>query len=111
MLGSSSRSTPLPFSQIATLMGVRLAEPSEWTNNEDGIELTFSRVYGCVLLVCLCPGLLVLIQVIFPFINQMVEELGVTDNPDKIGFYSGLVESCFALVQSFTVYHWATLSE
>jgi hypothetical protein len=31
--------------------------------------------------------------VIFPFINQMVEELGVTDNPDRVGFYSGLVVS------------------
>ena len=29
--------------------------------------------------------------VIFPFINQMISELGVTDNPDKVGFYSGLV--------------------
>jgi hypothetical protein len=31
--------------------------------------------------------------VIFPFINQMVEELGITDNPDRVGFYSGLIVS------------------
>ncbi|ORY27177.1 major facilitator superfamily domain-containing protein [Naematelia encephala] len=49
--------------------------------------------------------------VIFPFINQMIEELGVTDNEDKVGFYSGLVESVFAFVQFFTVYHWAKLSD
>ncbi|WVQ87383.1 hypothetical protein IAS59_001107 [Cryptococcus gattii] len=49
--------------------------------------------------------------VIFPFINQMVEELQVTDNPDRVGFYSGLVESVFAFVQFFTVYHWAQLSD
>ncbi|WRT67192.1 uncharacterized protein IL334_004158 [Kwoniella shivajii] len=76
---SSSRlksQTPLPFSQIAVLMGVRLAEP-----------------------------------IIFPFVNQMVEELGVTDNPDRVGFYSGLVESVFAFVQFFTVYHWAKMSD
>ncbi|WVW83031.1 hypothetical protein I302_105048 [Kwoniella bestiolae CBS 10118] len=72
----SNGQTPLPFAQIAVLMGVRLAEP-----------------------------------MIFPFINQMVEELGVTDNPDRIGFYSGLVESVFAFVQFFTVYHWAKLSD
>ncbi len=30
---------------------------------------------------------------IFPFINQMIEELGITDNPDRVGFYSGLVVS------------------
>ncbi|WVQ98785.1 hypothetical protein IAU59_005916 [Kwoniella sp. CBS 9459] len=72
--------TALPFAQIATLMGVRLAEPIAYT-------------------------------VIFPFVNQMVEELGVTDNPDRVGFYSGLVESVFAFVQFFTVYHWAKLSD
>ncbi|WWD15992.1 hypothetical protein CI109_100416 [Kwoniella shandongensis] len=49
--------------------------------------------------------------IIFPFINQMVEELGVTNNPDRIGFYSGLVESVFAFVQFFTVYHWAKMSD
>lgn len=49
--------------------------------------------------------------VIFPFINQFIEELKITDNPDKVGFYSGLVESVFAFVQFFTVYHWAKLSE
>lgn len=50
-------------------------------------------------------------SVIFPFINQFIEELKITDNPDKVGFYSGLVESVFAFVQFFTVYHWAKLSE
>ncbi|ODO10776.1 hypothetical protein I350_01374 [Cryptococcus amylolentus CBS 6273] len=50
-------------------------------------------------------------NVIFPFVNQMVEELGVTDNPDRVGFYSGLVESVFAFVQFFTVYHWAKMSD
>ncbi|KAK8869738.1 hypothetical protein IAR55_000306 [Kwoniella newhampshirensis] len=78
MFGKNTKSgqTPLPFAQVAVLMGVRLAEP-----------------------------------IIFPFINQMVEELKVTDNPDRIGFYSGLVESVFAFVQFFTVYHWATMSD
>jgi hypothetical protein len=57
----------------------------------------------------------------------MISEMGVTDNPDRVGFYSGLVvrpahiarlvtelmnqESAFSLVQFFTVYHWAKLSE
>ncbi|KAL7424049.1 hypothetical protein Q5752_001634 [Cryptotrichosporon argae] len=72
--------TPLPTSQIAVLMGIRLAEPIAYT-------------------------------VIFPFINQMVEELGVTDNPDRIGYYSGIIESVFALVQFLTVFHWARLSD
>lgn len=55
----------------------------------------------------------------------MVEELGITDNPDRVGFYSGLIvsvppgrkraltvqEAVFSFVQFFTVYHWAKLSE
>ncbi|KAK4685574.1 hypothetical protein P7C73_g4573, partial [Tremellales sp. Uapishka_1] len=72
--------TPLPLTQIAIIMAIRLAEPVHYT-------------------------------VIFPFINQMVEELKVTDNPDRIGFYSGLVESIFSLVQFLTVYHWAKVSD
>ncbi|BEI81134.1 hypothetical protein CcaverHIS002_0202940 [Cutaneotrichosporon cavernicola] len=49
--------------------------------------------------------------VIFPFINEMVEHMGVTHDPNRVGFYSGLVESAFAFVQFFTVYHWAKLSD
>lgn len=29
-------------------------------------------------------------------------EIGVTDDPENVGFYSGLVESIFAVVQLFT---------
>ena len=28
---------------------------------------------------------------IFPYINEYIRYLGVTDNPKRIGFYSGLV--------------------
>ncbi|TRM57401.1 major facilitator superfamily domain-containing protein [Schizophyllum amplum] len=48
--------------------------------------------------------------VIFPFINQMMEE--VTQLPkSKVGYYAGLVESVFAMIQFFTVYHWGALSD
>ena len=33
----------------------------------------------------------------------MMERLKVTDDPAKIGFYSGLVDSIFAFAQLFTV--------
>ncbi|KAG8943142.1 hypothetical protein FRC03_002645 [Tulasnella sp. 419] len=48
---------------------------------------------------------------IFPYINQMVEELHVTDKPSEIGFYSGLVDSLFAIAQLFTIYQWGRLSD
>lgn len=37
--------------------------------------------------------LVVSYTVIFPFINQMISEMGVTDNPERVGYYSGLVVS------------------
>ncbi|QRV76687.1 major facilitator superfamily transporter [Ceratobasidium sp. AG-Ba] len=36
-------------------------------------------------------------ELIYPFINAMVVEIGVTDDPERVGFYSGLVESVFSL--------------
>lgn len=47
---------------------------------------------------------------LFPYINQQVGELGIAENEDRVGYYSGVVEAVFAGVQFFTVYHWAKLS-
>ncbi|KDQ14707.1 hypothetical protein BOTBODRAFT_32469 [Botryobasidium botryosum FD-172 SS1] len=48
---------------------------------------------------------------IFPYINQMMEDLHVTDDPSQIGFYSGLVDSVFAVAQLATAYRWGKLSD
>ncbi|KAJ1311351.1 hypothetical protein OPQ81_009844 [Rhizoctonia solani] len=37
-------------------------------------------------------------EVVYPFVNAMVVEIGVTDDPERVGFYSGLVESIFSLM-------------
>ncbi|KAL5632163.1 hypothetical protein ACGC1H_000243 [Rhizoctonia solani] len=50
-------------------------------------------------------------SVIFPFINQMIEEVGVTNDPKAIGYYSGFVEGVFALAQFCTVCFWGSLSD
>ena len=47
---------------------------------------------------------------IFPYVNQMVWDLGVTDNRKKVGFYSGIIDSAFAFAQMFTVYSYGSLS-
>lgn len=96
----SPYATPLPYAQVAVLMGVRLAEPSE-SREARSTEL---RRASCLLLASAPRPLgafgayapanthrTVAYTIIFPFINQMIDELGVTDNPDRIGFYSGLV--------------------
>ncbi|KAG8981009.1 hypothetical protein FRC05_003909 [Tulasnella sp. 425] len=47
---------------------------------------------------------------IFPYINAMVEELGIAE-PKRVGFYSGIIESLFALVQMCTIVYWSGLSD
>ncbi|KAH7337116.1 major facilitator superfamily domain-containing protein [Rhizoctonia solani] len=49
--------------------------------------------------------------VIFPFVNQMIEELGITSDPKKLGYYSGFIEGMFSFAQFFTVYFWGLLSD
>ncbi|KAG8902164.1 hypothetical protein FRB99_004801 [Tulasnella sp. 403] len=46
-------------------------------------------------------------NLIFPFINEMIESVGIA-NP---GYSSGLVEGTFALAQLCTVFYWGSLSD
>lgn len=49
--------------------------------------------------------------VIFPFVSQMLHE-NLPDVPiDQLGYYAGLVESTFALVQFMTIFFWGRLSD
>ncbi|WRT63301.1 uncharacterized protein IL334_000206 [Kwoniella shivajii] len=47
----------------------------------------------------------------FPFINQMILELGIVDDPKKTGFYAGLIESVFAVAELLTVFQWGKASD
>lgn len=47
---------------------------------------------------------------IFPYINQMIEDLGLAE-PANVGYYSGLVDSTFSFAQFLTVYFWSSLSD
>ena len=48
---------------------------------------------GLLLLVQLCEP--IVYTSIFPFINQQLLELGVMEDAEKLGYYSGLIESTF----------------
>ncbi|KAJ7197172.1 major facilitator superfamily domain-containing protein [Mycena pura] len=48
---------------------------------------------------------------IFPYINEFLLLLHVTDDVSKVGFYSGVVESIYGVTQSLTCYSWARLSD
>ncbi|KAF9061692.1 MFS general substrate transporter [Rhodocollybia butyracea] len=47
---------------------------------------------------------------IFPYVNEFITFLKLVDNPSQIGFYSGLVESTFAIAQFLAIYQWSKLS-
>jgi hypothetical protein len=40
----------------------------------------------------------------------MLFHLRVAEDPSKIGFYSGLVESSYAITQLLAIYNWSKLS-
>ncbi|EIW85420.1 MFS general substrate transporter [Coniophora puteana RWD-64-598 SS2] len=48
---------------------------------------------------------------LFPYVNEFMSDLHVTDDPSRIGFYSGLVESAFAISQLCSIYQWARISD
>lgn len=48
---------------------------------------------------------------LFPYVNEFMNDLHLTDDPSKIGFYSGLVESLFAISQLCSIYQWANISD
>ncbi|WAR61768.1 hypothetical protein PtB15_12B458 [Puccinia triticina] len=50
-------------------------------------------------------------SLIHPFINQMLEDLHVTPDRTKIGYYAGIITSLFAFSQLCTNFWWATLSD
>ncbi|KAH7098878.1 MFS general substrate transporter [Auriculariales sp. MPI-PUGE-AT-0066] len=47
------------------------------------------------------PGMAFLM--ILPFVNQMLLDNGVVQDPEEAGYYSGFVESVFAIVQLFMI--------
>ncbi|KAH7102909.1 MFS general substrate transporter [Auriculariales sp. MPI-PUGE-AT-0066] len=49
--------------------------------------------------------------IIFPFIPQLIMELGVTDDPAKTGYFVGWIESLFFITQAMCVLHWGRLGD
>jgi hypothetical protein len=40
----------------------------------------------------------------------MMAHLHLTNDPSRVGFYSGLAESVFSICSLFSIYQWARLS-
>ncbi|KAK4055493.1 hypothetical protein OIV83_000039 [Microbotryomycetes sp. JL201] len=50
-------------------------------------------------------------MLIYPFIADQLMWIGVTDKPQKLGFYAGLVEGLFAFSTFTTILTWGRLSD
>mmetsp|Transcript_85577 Transcript_85577/g.128226 ORF Transcript_85577/g.128226 Transcript_85577/m.128226 type:complete len:82 (+) Transcript_85577:30-275(+) len=48
---------------------------------------------------------------LYPFVYFMVEGFNVTDDPDQIGIYVGILSSSFAASQFLTSFIWGSLSD
>jgi len=49
---------------------------------------------------------------IFPYINKLIGELGITGGDDAaVGYYAGIIESLFFVTQALTVLKWSRLSD
>lgn len=78
---SDKKPTPLPKFQLFNLLLLQLAEP-------------------------------ITSQCIYPFLNQLVGELPITGgDPRKIGYYAGMIQSCFFATEAIFVLHWSMLSD
>jgi len=49
-------------------------------------------------------------EIVFPFVNQMILEIGVVNDPEQVGFYSGIIESIFSLMSFLTSVSFQRLS-
>ncbi|EJC98142.1 MFS general substrate transporter [Fomitiporia mediterranea MF3/22] len=60
----------------------------------------WSVVISLYILTCMAP---LAFELIFPFVNQMILENGITTDPERVGFYSGFIESIFALTSFISI--------
>ncbi|KAI9611350.1 hypothetical protein KEM48_004500 [Puccinia striiformis f. sp. tritici PST-130] len=95
-----------------------LLSPSKRADSEhDGLEVrevppTTPLPYKQVVVLCFMRITEPISQsLIHPFINQMLEDLHVTPDRTKIGYYAGIITSLFALSQLCTNFWWAMLSD
>ncbi|KAF8527517.1 MFS general substrate transporter [Hysterangium stoloniferum] len=81
LAGTSAARTPLPKLQVAGLLLVLLPE-----------SVTSTLIY--------------------PFIVQLVRSLNIVKgDPAAVGYYSGLIESCFFVTEAIFVFFWAMISD
>ncbi|KAJ7654291.1 major facilitator superfamily domain-containing protein [Mycena rosella] len=66
------------------------------------------RQLAILMLVQICEPLVS--QSIYPYINELISELGIASDEKKVGYYAGLMSSFF-MIEAFTVLHWSRASD
>ncbi|EJC98141.1 MFS general substrate transporter [Fomitiporia mediterranea MF3/22] len=84
--GAASTSTK---GESASNVGGNCEKPFPW-----------SVVVSLYILTCITP---LAFELIFPFVNQMILDNGITTDPKQVGFYSGFIESIFALTSFLSI--------
>ncbi|KAL7316843.1 hypothetical protein PS15m_003279 [Mucor circinelloides] len=74
-------------------------------------KITKPLPYKQLAVICICRfAEPICFTVIFPFIVQMIRDFNIADEKG-VGYYVGLITSCFALAQLLTGIHWGMLSD
>ncbi|KAM6504169.1 Major facilitator superfamily domain containing protein [Amanita muscaria] len=77
----AAKRTPLPTLQISIVLLLLICEP--FANNS-----------------------------ILPYINQLITELGITGGDErKVGYYAGLIQSLFSVMEAMTILQWGRISD
>ncbi|EJD05642.1 MFS general substrate transporter [Fomitiporia mediterranea MF3/22] len=75
-------------------------ESGEQGRNADHEPFTYGPLFAILFMGVVQP---MCFELIFPFINQMIVENGITNDPERVGFYSGLIESIFQVMSFLAV--------
>ncbi|KAF7983437.1 hypothetical protein HWV62_21695 [Athelia sp. TMB] len=105
---NSSTSSESQSSETTPLL---LAQHSDDSSNNQTKKITPLPKPQLAVVTCIRLAEPIAYSQIFPYINEFIGTLHVTEDPKQIGFYSGVVESIFALSTLGTTYYFARLSD
>jgi len=81
-----------------------------WRRPDDGSSTPLPKkqlfVIGCIFM-----SEIFSLSMLFPFVAFMVADFGITNNDSEIGYYAGVLASCFSIAQFISSFWWGTWSD
>lgn len=96
--------TPLPVYQISCILFVQICEA---LNSKSSIQFCTVALYLTLKYILFYS--LSTVNVLFPFVAFMVEDMGFTGN--ALGYHAGLMAAAFCFAQFFTAVPWGMVSD